>query len=105
MSWTWTDTRGGKATRMALVHLPGYRLLQSAIYPRIVEEFQRGLAAIREMPCDVLITPHLTSLAGSSTSPPARTLSPELHRLRRPRGREHAQAAGGPARRPNSKAP
>ena len=61
MSWTWTDTRGGKATRMALVDsltLPGYRLLQSAIYPRIVEEFQRGLAAIREMPCDVLITPH-----------------------------------------------
>jgi metallo-beta-lactamase class B len=60
-SWTWLEHEGGKAARMALVDsvtAPGYRLLGNERYPGIVEDFRKGFAAIRTLPCDVLLTPH-----------------------------------------------
>lgn len=60
-SWTWTETVDGKPVAMAYVDsitAPGYDLVDNSDYPGIVEDFRKGFAAIRALPCDVLITPH-----------------------------------------------
>ena len=60
-SWTWDDSRDGKAIHIAFVDslgAPGYRLIDNPRYPRIVEDYRRSFAAIRALPCDLLITPH-----------------------------------------------
>lgn len=60
-SWTWTERIDGKDVRVAYVDsitAPGYRLVDNAAYPGIVTDFRAGFAAIRALPCDVLITPH-----------------------------------------------
>lgn len=61
MSWTWTDTRDGKPVRIAYadsLSAPGYRLVGHTRHPRIVDDYRRAFAAVRALPCDVLITPH-----------------------------------------------
>lgn len=61
MSWTWTDRRDGKPLRIAYadsVSAPGYTLLDNPRYPHIVDDYRRGFAAMRALPCDLLITPH-----------------------------------------------
>jgi len=61
MSWTWTDTRDGRPSRIAYVDslsAPDYRLLDNPRYPRIVEHYRAGFEAVRALPCDLLIAPH-----------------------------------------------
>jgi metallo-beta-lactamase class B len=61
LSWTWTDTQGGKPVRIAYadsLSAPGYRLAGNPRYPRIVEDYRRAFAAVRALPCDMLLTPH-----------------------------------------------
>lgn len=61
MSWTWTDQRNGKPIRIAYadsLSAPGYRLINNPRYPHIVDDFKRGIAAVRALPCDMLLTPH-----------------------------------------------
>lgn len=61
MSWTWTDQRDGQPLRIAYldsVSTPGYDLLDNPRYPRIVDDYRRGYATMRDLPCDLLITPH-----------------------------------------------
>lgn len=61
MSWTWTDQRNGRPLRIAYadsLSAPDYRLLENPRYPRVVEAYRRGFAAVRTLPCDLLITPH-----------------------------------------------
>lgn len=61
MSWTWTDTRDGRPLRIAYadsLSAPDYRLLGNPRYPHIVAAYRRGFAAVRALPCDLLITPH-----------------------------------------------
>ena len=60
-SWTWVESDGDASVAMAYVDsvtAPGYSLLGNEKYPAIVEDFRRGFAAIRALPCDVLVTPH-----------------------------------------------
>lgn len=60
-SWTWTERDGERAVAMAFVDsitAPGYRLAGDGSQPGIVEDFRKGFAAIRALPCDVLVTPH-----------------------------------------------
>jgi metallo-beta-lactamase class B len=60
-SWTWNEIDGGSTVRMVYadsITAPGYQLIGNQKYPHIVEDFRRGFAAIRALPCDVLITPH-----------------------------------------------
>lgn len=61
MSWTWTDTRDGRPLRIAYVDslsAPDYRLLDNPRYPHIVQDYRRGFATVRTLPCDLLIAPH-----------------------------------------------
>lgn len=61
MSWTWTDTQGGKPVRMAYVDslsAPGYQLVGNPAYPKLMEAFRRSAGVVRQLPCDLLLTPH-----------------------------------------------
>jgi metallo-beta-lactamase class B len=61
LSWTWTDSRDGRPLRIAYVDsvsAPGYQLLGNPRRPHAVEDYRRGFAAIRALPCDLLLTPH-----------------------------------------------
>jgi metallo-beta-lactamase class B len=40
------------------VSAPGYKLVSHEKYPDIVGDFRKGFAVIRELPCEILITPH-----------------------------------------------
>lgn len=60
-SWTWREVVDGKPLDVAYVDsitAPNYRLVGNRDYPGIVEDFRTGFAAIRRLPCDVLVTPH-----------------------------------------------
>ncbi|SKA25361.1 metallo-beta-lactamase class B [Lysobacter spongiicola DSM 21749] len=60
-SWTWTDQRDGKPVRIAYVDslsAPDYRLVDNPRFPGIVAAYRRGFAAVRALPCDLLIAPH-----------------------------------------------
>lgn len=61
ISWTWSDTRDGKALDIAYadsLSAPGYQLIDNPRYPHIVDDYRRGFATVRTLPCDLLITPH-----------------------------------------------
>ncbi|MFP7722736.1 subclass B3 metallo-beta-lactamase [Lysobacter sp. A3-1-A15] len=61
LSWTWTDSRDGTPVSIAYVDslsAPDYRLVDNPRHPRIVEDYRRGFARVRALPCDVLIAPH-----------------------------------------------
>ena len=77
-SWTWQDRRDGSALRIAYVDslsAPGYRLLANPRYPRIVQDYRRTFAAVRALPCDLLLTPH----PGGSGWAPAATQAPQAN--------------------------
>ncbi|WGL15158.1 subclass B3 metallo-beta-lactamase [Microbulbifer bruguierae] len=61
MAWTWQDTRDGKTVDMAYVDsltAPGYQLLENPRYPKLLHDFRATFARVRDLPCDVLLTPH-----------------------------------------------
>lgn len=61
ISWTWSDSRAGKPLAIAYadsLSAPGYQLVGNLRYPQIVDDYRRGFAAVRALPCDLLITPH-----------------------------------------------
>lgn len=75
LSWTWRDRHDGQARQIAYVDsmsAPGYRLAGNPRYPHLVEDYRRSFAAVRELACDVLITPH----PDASGWDPARTDAP-----------------------------
>lgn len=75
ISWTWNDTRGGKPINIAYadsLSAPGYRLIANPRYPHIVDDYRRGFAAVRALPCDILIAPH----PDASGWTPANTAAP-----------------------------
>lgn len=61
LSWTWTDQREGKPIQIAYVDslsAPGYKLIKNSRQPNIIADFRKGIAKVRSLPCDLLITPH-----------------------------------------------
>lgn len=80
LSWTWRDTPAGGARKgMPLdiayadsLSAPDYRLVDNPRYPHIVDDYRRGFAAVRALPCDLLITPH----PDASGWTPANTAAP-----------------------------
>lgn len=83
MSWTWadntwTDKRGGKPLHIAYadsISAPDYKLVGNPRYPHIVDDFRRGFAAVRALPCDLLLTPHpsASGWAPADTAAPHKT--------------------------------
>ncbi len=75
ISWTWNDRHDGKTLRIAYadsLSAPGYRLIGNPRYPHIVDDYRRSFAAVRGLPCDLLLTPH-PDLSGWT---PAATTAP-----------------------------
>lgn len=80
LSWTWRDThvdggRDGKPLDIAFadsLSAPDYRIVDNPRYPHIVDDYRRGFAAVRALPCDLLITPH----PDASGWAPANTATP-----------------------------
>lgn len=61
ISWTWDDRIDGKPAHIAYadsLSAPGYQLVDNPRYPRIADDYRRGFAAVRALPCDLLLTPH-----------------------------------------------
>ncbi|WP_444895485.1 subclass B3 metallo-beta-lactamase [Microbulbifer sp. SSSA005] len=61
MAWTWEDKVDGKTKDIAYVDsltAPGYQLIDNRRYPNIVEDFRTSFARVRDLPCDLLLTPH-----------------------------------------------
>jgi metallo-beta-lactamase class B len=75
LSWSWRDTRDGKPLDIAFadsLSAPGYHLIDNPRYPHIVDDYRHGFAAVRALPCDLLITPH----PDASGWTPANTAAP-----------------------------
>lgn len=83
MSWTWTDKawtdkREGKPLHIAYVDslsAPDYQLVGNPRYPHIVDDYRRGFATVRALPCDLLLTPHpsASGWAPANTTAPHKT--------------------------------
>ena len=61
VAWTWRDRRERKELDVAYVDsltAPGYQLLDNPRYPNILRDFRLTLAKVRDLPCDLLLTPH-----------------------------------------------
>ncbi len=61
LTWTWNDTRDGAETQIVYADsltAPGYQLIDNPRYPHIVDDYRRSFARLRDLRCDLLITPH-----------------------------------------------
>jgi len=63
-SWTWKSCEGDKCLNMVYadslnsVSAPGFRFTGDATHPSRVATFEKSIATIETLPCDILITPH-----------------------------------------------
>ena len=60
-AWTWNDVRAGKPVRIAYVDsltAPGYTVHGHPRYPKLAADYARSFDTVRQLPCDLLLTPH-----------------------------------------------
>lgn len=63
-SWSWRACEAGEcldfvyADSQTPVSADGFYFTRSANYPDAIADFERGLATLSRLPCDVLLTPH-----------------------------------------------
>src|SRR5512133_259650 len=60
---TWTTDAEESGRRYHVVFLcstsvPGYKLVNNANYPNIVEDYRRSFTLLKSLPCDVFLAPH-----------------------------------------------
>jgi metallo-beta-lactamase class B len=65
-TWTWKDCENGRcldlvyADSLGSVSAPGFRFSGGKDQPSRVPEFQRSIAVVAALPCDILLAPHPT---------------------------------------------
>jgi metallo-beta-lactamase class B len=63
-SWTWSSCEAQAcknlvyADSLSPVSAPGFRFTESRDYPDALADFEASYAALRGVPCDILLTPH-----------------------------------------------
>jgi len=63
-SWTWQSCEGGQclnvvyADSLSAVSAPGFRFSGDAAHPSRVAAFERSIATVAALPCDILLAPH-----------------------------------------------
>jgi metallo-beta-lactamase class B len=63
-SWTWTSCEGDRCMSMAYadslnsVSAPGFRFTGDATHASRLPEFEKSIAAVAALPCDILFAPH-----------------------------------------------
>lgn len=63
-SWSWESCDSGRCLRVVYadsqtpLSADGFRFSSGDAYPTATADFERGLAALENMPCDILVTPH-----------------------------------------------
>ncbi len=61
-SWTWNVTDGKRDLNVVVVGSPnvnpGYQLVGNTTYPRIADDYARGFALLKNLPCDIFLGAH-----------------------------------------------
>ncbi|HEX5352558.1 MAG TPA: subclass B3 metallo-beta-lactamase [Rhodanobacteraceae bacterium] len=60
-TWTWMSCEGKRCLHMVDVgslSAPGYKLIGNPKYPDIVKDFERSLAVVAALACDIPLAPH-----------------------------------------------
>ena len=63
-SWSWQSCEGGRCVHVVYadslnpVSADEFRFTGDATSPSIVDSFRRSIQTVRELPCDILLTPH-----------------------------------------------
>lgn len=60
-TWTWTSCEDRHCLRMVDVgslSAPGFKLIDNANYPNIIQDFEHSFAAIAALHCDIPLAPH-----------------------------------------------
>ena len=60
-SWTMTIADGPRSYRVVIpcsLSAPDYRLVGNAKYPGIVQDFEKSIATLRALPCDIFLAGH-----------------------------------------------
>ncbi len=60
-AWTWTDSKDSQPVRIAYVDsltAPGYTVHGNPRYPGLAADYARSFDTVRQLPCDLLLTPH-----------------------------------------------
>lgn len=60
-TWTTSVVEGGKTYNLLFscsVSVPGYKLVNNAAYPQIVQDYEHSFRVLKALPCDALFAPH-----------------------------------------------
>lgn len=63
-SWTWRSCEDGRcvdivyADSMTAVSADSFRFTDAKTYPEVLDDFAKGVAFLRAVSCDILVTPH-----------------------------------------------
>lgn len=63
-SWSWRSCEGARcvdivyADSVSAVSADGFLYTKSSAYPTGIADFERSFATLRQLPCDILLTPH-----------------------------------------------
>jgi metallo-beta-lactamase class B len=61
-TWTLDEREGGRTLHVVIVGSPnvnpGYKLVGNTVYPQIADDYRRGFAVLKQLPCDIFLGAH-----------------------------------------------
>jgi metallo-beta-lactamase class B len=61
-TWTMDEVEAGRTLHVVIVGgpnvNPGYKLVRNRAYPRIAEDYRKGFAVLKSLPCDIFLGAH-----------------------------------------------